>query len=241
MVWTSCRRKTIPFLISQRLTTDDNNQHIEWLDLESSRACDFPPQHFLTKDKNTTLTLPKIPSQPNQKCPRTTENSLEVIDLEYKIETEFMRNDTRMESISSTDDDKSDCQMSITEGINELALNYHNNNDEDGFSNDEFSKCAIFLKRRSKDNSKTAIETTPKDLMHEATRNHVRADTPHNQDKAKFTLPPLKITDGRRHTVHEVPSITVCQEGETREGKDAERSSVFDPRFLMPTEVRTII
>lgn len=220
-------------MTSLRLTTDDNNQHIEWLD--------FPPQHFLTKDKNTTLILPKITSKPSQKCPRTTENSLEVIDLEYRIETEFMRNDTRMESISSTDDDKSESQKCIKEGINELALNYHNNNDEDGFSDDEFSKCALFLKRRSGDNSNTFIETTPKDFMHETTRNHVRADTPYDQDKAKFTLPPLKSTDGRRHTVHEVPSITVCQEGETRVGKDVDRSSVFDPRFLMPTEVRTII
>lgn len=257
VVWTGGRRNSVPFSIKQRLSIDDipdNNQQIEWLDLESARSCYFLPQHFPTKDKNTTLILPKIPRQTSQRCPRTTENRLEVIDLEYcRIETGFMRKDTRMESINSTDDDKSDCQVSILEGVNQLSLNHHNNNDDKGFPNDEFSKNAYFLKLRGStgpdDNSMdqlTIIETTPKDLRHGTTSNHNRADTPSNRDKGKFSLPALMNTDGRRHTVHEVPSITVCQDGETRVSKDAERfrdseDSDFDPRFLMPTEVRIII
>ena len=255
VVWTGCRRKSVPFLITdQRLSTDDihdSNQHfsIEWLDLESSRACYLPPQHFPIEDKNTALILPNIPRQASQRWPRKTENKLEVIDLEhYRIETEFRRKDTRMESTNSTDDDKSDFQVSITEGVNQLSFNHHNNNDDEGFPDDEFSKSALFFKQRtstcSEDNSMDQlkiIETAPKDLRHETTSNHVRADTPSNRDKGKFSLPPLMNTDGRRHTVHEVPSITVCQDADTRRSKNAEKDSVFDPRFLMPTEVRTTI
>lgn len=249
VVWTGGRRNSVPFSIKQPLSIDDNhdnNQQVEWLDLESSRSFYFLPRHTPTNDKNTTLILPKIPRQASQKCPRTTENRLDVIDLEYcRIETEFMRKDTRMETIKSTDDDKSDCQVSIIEGVNQLSLNHHNNNDDKRFPDD---KSAFFLKLRgstgSGDNSMdqlTIIETTPKDLRHGTTSNNNRADTPSNRDKGMFSLPVLMNTDGRRHTVHDVPSITVCQEGETRVSKDVESDSDFDPRFLMPTEVRTII
>ncbi|KAL9950398.1 hypothetical protein ACROYT_G042886 [Oculina patagonica] len=217
VVWTGGRRNSVPFSIKQPLSIDDNhdnNQQVEWLDLESSRSFYFLPRHTPTNDKNTTLILPKIPRQASQKCPRTTENRLDVIDLEYcRIETEFMRKDTRMETIKSTDDDKSDCQVSIIEGVNQLSLNHHNNNDDKRFPDD---KSAFFLKLRgstgSGDNSMdqlTIIETTPKDLRHGT------------------TSAILFMT---------CPALPCVRRGETRVSKDVESDLDFDPRFLMPTE-----
>ncbi|XP_020632569.1 uncharacterized protein LOC110069387 [Orbicella faveolata] len=251
-VWTGFRRKSVPSLsINHQLRTDgirDNNHHIEWLDLDSSRVCYFPPQNFTAKDKSTALILPEIPSQATQKYPRSTKNRLEVIDLEYKVETELMKKDTRMESANNPmDDDKCDCQVSITEGVNLLSFNQHNNNDEEELTDDHFSKSALITKWRgstgSVDNNRdqlTITETTTNDMRYETITNHVRADTQPSREKGKFSLPPLKNNEGRRHTVHEVPSITVCQDGEIRVGKDAE-DSIFDPRFLMPTEVSLVI
>lgn len=246
VVRTGFRRKSVPpFSINHRLSTDDipdKNHHIEWLDLDSSRVCYFSPQNFTIKDKNTALILPEIPSQATQRYPRSTKNRLEVIDLEYKVETEFMKKDTRMESVNPMDDDRCDCQVSITEGVNLLSFNQHNNIDEEELTNDQFSKSALITKWRGStgtvNNNRdqlTIIETTTNDLRYETITNQVRADTQASRDKGKFSLPPLKNNDGRRHTVH-VPSITVCQDGEIRVGKDAE-DSIFDPRFLMPTEV----
>lgn len=255
-MWIDCRTHSVPpFLVYNRRSTDDihdNNKHIEWLDLESSHARYFPPQHPPAKDKNTILTLPKIPRLAAQRLQRATENKLEVINLEYSIGTEFMRKDTRMESIHDPkDDDTFDCQVSITEGVNQLSFNNNNNNnDDEGFSDDEFPKRALLMKRRgstgSVNSSKDQLTiiprpNTPKELRYETTSNNVRGDTLANRDKGKFSLPPMMNTDGRRHTFHEVPSITVCPDGETRARKDAEQDSAFfDPRFLMPTEVSQI-
>lgn len=245
MVWTGFRRKSVPPLsINHQLRTDDihdNNHHIEWLDLDSSRVCYIPPQNCTTKNKSTGLILPEIPSQGTRKCPGSTKNRLEVIDLEYKVEAEFMKKDTRMESVNNPmDDDKCDCQVSITEGVNLLSFNQHNNNDEVELTDDHFSKSALITKWRGSTGSvnnnrdQLTITETTNDLRYETITYHVRADTQPSRDKGKFLLPPLKNNEGRRHTVHEVPSITVCQDGEIRVGKDAEDS--FDPRFLMPTE-----
>ena len=249
---TGVRRKSVPSLsINHQLRTDgihDNHHHIEWLDLDSSRVCYFPPQNFTTKDKSTTLLLPEIPSQATQKCPRSTKKRLEVIDLEYKVETEFMKKDTRMEPVNNPmDDDKCDCQVSMTEGVNLLSFNQQNNNDEEELTDDQFSKSVLITKWRgstgSVDNNRdqiTITETTTNDLRYETITNHVRADTQPSREKGKFSLPPLKNNEVRRHTVHEVPSITVCQDGEIRVGKDSE-DSMFDPRFLMPTEVSLVV
>ena len=253
VVWTGFRRKSVPSIsINHQHRTDDirdNNHHIEWLDLDSSRVCNFPPQNFTTKDKSSALILPEIPTKATQKCPRSTKKRLELIDLEYKVETEFIRKDTSMESVlnNSMDDDKCDCQVSITEGVNLLSFNQHNNNDEEELTDDHFSKSALITKWRgstgSVDNNSdqlTITETTTNDLRYETITNHVRVDTQRSREKGKLSLPPLKNNEGRRHTVHEVPSIKVCQDNEIRVGKDAE-DSVFDPRFLMPTEVSFII
>lgn len=250
VVRTGYRRKSVPSINHQLWTDDirDNNHHIEWLDLDSSRGCYFPPQNITIKDKSTALILPKITSLETQKCPRSIKNRLEVINLEYKVESEFMKKDTRMESVNNPiDDDKCDCQMSITEGVNRLSFNQHNNIYEDELTDDHFSKSALITKWHestgSVDNNRdqfTITETTTNDLRHETIANHVRADKQPGREKGKYSLPLLRNNDGRRHTVHEVPSITVCQDGETWVGKDAE-NSIFDPRFLMPTEVSLIL
>ena len=250
VVRTGYRRKSVPSINHQLWTDDirDNNHHIEWLDLGSSRGCYFPPQNITIKDKSTALILPKITSLETQKCPRSIKNRLEVINLEYKVESEFMKKDTRMESVNNPiDDDKCDCQMSITEGVNRLSFNQHNNIYEDELTDDHFSKSALITKWHgstgSVDNNRdqfTITETTTNDLRHETIANHVRADKQPGREKGKYSLPLLRNNDGRRHTVHEVPSITVCQDGETWVGKDAE-NSIFDPRFLMPTEVSLIL
>ena len=247
MVWTGFRRKSVPPLSINR-TDDirDNNHHIEWLDLDSSRVCYFPPQNCTIKNKSTGLILPEIPRQAAQKCPGATKNRLEVIDLEYKLETEFMKKDTRMESVNNPMDNKCDCQVSITEDVNRLSFDQHNNNDEEELTDDHFSKSALITKWRgstgSVNNNRDQLitETTTHDLRYETITNYVRADTQPGREKGKLSLPPLKNNDGRRHTIHEVPSITVCpQDGEIRVGMDVEDS--FDPRFLMPTEVSFLV
>jgi len=251
VVWTRLRRKSAPSLsINHQLRTDgihENNHHTEWLDLDSSRVCYFPPQDFTIKDKSPALVLPEIASQATQKCPGGTKKGLEVIDLEYTVETEFMKKNTRMEPVNTMDDDKCDCQVSITEGVNRLPFNQHNNNDDEELTDDHFSKSALITKWRgstgSVDNNRdqlTITETTTNDLRYETIINHVRADTQPSMERGKFSLPPLKNNEGRRHSIHEVPSITVCQDGEIRVCKHAE-DSMFDPRFLMPTEVSLVV
>ena len=252
VVRTGFRRKSVPSIsINHQLRTDDvrdNNHHIEWLDLDSSRVCYFRSQNITIKDKSPGIILPEIPSQATQKCSRSAKNRLEVIDLENKVQSEFMKKDTRMESVSNPiDDDKCGCRVSITEGVNLLSFNQHNNIDEEELTDDHFSKSALITRCRgstgsvdNNGNQLKIIETTTNDLRYETIANHVRADTLQSRENGRFSLPPLKNNDGRRHTVHAVPSITVCQESEIRVGKDAE-DSIFDPRFLMPTEVSLII
>lgn len=141
------------------------------------------------------------------------------------------------------DADKSGCELSITEQFNQLSSD--NNKDEGEFPDcDEFRKnelckkrCESTGSRNSNTHQLTIIQNTLKDTRYEATSNRVRVDTPEKRDKEKFSLSPLVHIDGRRHTVHEVPSITVCHDVETRASMETGQNSLFDPRFLMPTEV----
>lgn len=221
-------------------TVHKKNRNIESLDLESPNSRYFPPCSVF----NSTLTLPNIPSPSGQRLSRQNDHKLEIIDLEKLRVGSVGTKDRQMESIACNDDEQSDCQVSITASVNQLS--FDNDNNEGSIADDtDFNKNLLLITRfgtttGSEHNNNTepltVIQNAPIDLRYETNHAHLR--TAMSRDKVKFSLPSLS-RDMRRHTVHEVPRITVCQQdGESRASKAAVQQDLsLDPRFLMPTEV----
>lgn len=219
---------------------EDKNRNIESLDLESGHCKYF--SSCPGREDTTALTLPKIPTVPGQRSPQANDYSLEVIDLEtLSLESTFVgAKDKQMESNNSSNDEKSDGQVYITEGVNQLSFNKYGN--EEILEDETLKESKLLITRFETTGSVhngytdplTVIQNEPTDLRCETNNTHVQAATPLGRDKAKFSLPSLITCNMRRHADHEVPSITVCQDGESRARKVAHRD--LDPRFLMPTE-----
>ena len=161
---------------------------------------------------------------------------MEIIDLE-KPRTE------QMESVTPGDNEQSDCHVSITKSVHQLPFNY--DDDEGVIDDDSLIKNTLSNGRLGATSSVhnnhsgplTLLHNVPNDLRYKTNNAHVRATTLSNRGRAKFSLPSLMDYGMHCHTVHEVPSITICQDGEARTSKATRQNVPLDPRFLMPTEV----
>ena len=140
------------------------------------------------------------------------------------------RKDSQMESITSNDGQQSDCQVSIANAVNQLSFN--NDNDE-GTLKKNTPLIRRFVNNNHMDSS-AVIQKSP-------VYTRVQTPTPSCREKGNFVLPSLMNSEIRNHNVQEVPSITVCQDGESRASKPTQQNLSLDPRFLMPTEVSQCI
>lgn len=134
------------------------------------------------------------------------------------------------------DVDKSDCELSITKQLS--LISFDKKNGREGFSDcKDFHKNELCKKRCDSTGSVKSctdqlrfIQKTVRDTSCDATSSH---DTSSNPEQS---LPSPGNIDSKRHTLQKVPSITVCDDTENRAGVESRKNSLFDPRFLMPTE-----
>lgn len=134
------------------------------------------------------------------------------------------------------DVDKSDCELSITKQLS--LISFDKKNGREGFSDcKDFHENELCKKRCDSTGSVKSctdqlrfIQKTVRDTSCDATSSH---DTSSNPEQS---LPSPGNIDSKRHTLQKVPSITVCDDTENRAGVESRKNSLFDPRFLMPTE-----
>ena len=218
-----------PSLLVYRSSSRDDicetNGNIESLDLENLHVHSrhFPPCPEFSD--TTTLTLPNVPKGSGQRLVTPNNNTLKIIDLDKaKNETKFVRRKgIQMESITSNEDE----QVSIANAVNQLSFN---DDDDEG----TLKKNTPLIKRFG-----TVVNNNHMDPFSNDETVGVRVQTPTSpcREKGHFVLPSLINSEMRHHTVQEVPSITVCQDGESRGSKVTQQDLSLDPRFLMPTEV----
>jgi len=216
----------------------DKTRNIESLDLEEAHSRYSLPSP--ASNNVTNLTFPKIPRVSGQKLLRRNSSTLEIIDLE-KLRTE------QMESITPDDNEQSDCHVSITKSVHQLPFN---NDDDEGVIDDDFltkntlSNGTLGTTSSVHNNHSgplILLQNVPNDLSYETNNAYARATTLSNRGRAKLSLPSLMDYGMHCHTVHEVPSITICQDEEARTSKATRQDVPLDPRFLMPTEVSRLI
>lgn len=134
------------------------------------------------------------------------------------------------------DFDESARELSFTKQLS--LISFDNNSGREGFSDcEEFNKDKLCKKRcdstgslNSNPDQLTFNQKTIGDTSCDATSTH---DTSSNR---KQSLPSPGNIDSKRHALQKVPSITVCDDTENRAGVESKKNSLFDPRFLMPTE-----
>lgn len=211
----------------------DTNGNTESSDLANIHVHSrhFPPCPEFSD--TTTLTLPNVPKESGQRLVTANNNTLKIIDLDKaRNETKFVRRKgIQMESITSNDGEQSDCQVFIANAVNQLSFN---NDDDQG----TLKKNTPLMKRFGK-----IVNNNHMDPFTNEETAGVRVQTPtlSCREKGHFVLPSLTNSEMRHQTVQEVPSITVCQDGESRASKATQQDLSLDPRFLMPTEVSQCI
>ena len=212
----------------------DKNRNVDYLNLETPYLHSRGRPLYLSQNKATTLTLPKI----EEVCRNRIPNHFHKLAVGAKLEK--AGKDLRMESMTPHGDEEFDFQVSITESVDHLCI--HDDKECGILQDNSFKKDRHFMKRIG-----TPVNNNKKDpfLVHKNGTTDVRfhqnnllVDTQASCfDKEKVTLPSLRVSDMRSNAPLEVPRITVCKGEETRASEATQQELSLDPRFLMPTEV----